>query len=98
MPRAKKAKASSDTELRELARLLGVETSYRDAFGKQQEAAPESLLRILPILGAPLQRAADAADALREHRQAMWRKGMEPVALAWDGRAEALTVRLLERQ
>ncbi len=98
MPRAKKAKASSDTELKELARLFGVETSYQDAFGKQQEAAPDSLLRILQILGAPLQRASDAADALREYRQATWRKGPEPVALAWDGRTEALTVRLPERQ
>jgi 4-alpha-glucanotransferase len=98
MPPAKKTKASSNSELKELARLLGVETAYQDVFGQQQEAASESLFQVLRILGAPLQRVADAPDALRERRKAMGSRRLEPVTLAWDGRADGITLRLPERQ
>jgi 4-alpha-glucanotransferase len=73
--------------LRELARLHGVETSYQDAFGRRVEAGPESLVPVLSALGAPLDRVEDAPEALRELRQELEERVIEPVIVAWDGKA-----------
>lgn len=97
MPPTKKARPAVDAELHELARLHGVETVYTDALGRQQEASADSLLQILRALGAPLTHLADVPQALRESRQTLWQRGLEPVALAWDGRPEPLLLRLPER-
>ncbi len=88
----------TNTALQELARLYGLQTTYDDATGRRQEISPDSLIRVLQILGAPLRRAAEAPGALRERRQALWRHALEPVSVAWDGRADGLTLRLPERQ
>lgn len=94
----KKSRSSVETDLQELARLHGVEIAYEDVFGKQREATPDSLLRVLQALGVPLQDVGDASDALRERQQTLWQRGLEPVCLAWDGRAESLLLRLPERE
>src|SRR5207302_4034994 len=39
-------------------------------------------------------RIEDAADALRHRKQHEWQRPLEPVAVAWDGRAEPLKLRL----
>ncbi|MFP5284543.1 MAG: 4-alpha-glucanotransferase, partial [Thermoanaerobaculia bacterium] len=80
-------------DLRELARLYGVETSYRDAMGGFVEAGPESLLAVLRALGAPLESADDAAEALEERRRELAERVIEPVLVAWDGRAPAAVLR-----
>lgn len=81
-------------ELRELAALYGVQTAYEDATGRRVEAAAESLLAVLPALGAPVEKPGDVADALRNRAQSHWRRSVEPVALAWNGSAAAIDVRL----
>lgn len=81
------------TDLRELARLYGVETSYDDAMGRRVEAGPESLLPVLRALGAPLESEDDVAEALEERRQELAGRIIEPVFVAWDGRAPEIVLR-----
>ena len=77
-----------------LAESYGVQTSYDDDQNRRRDASPEALLAVLRVLGAPVRRVEDAADALRQRRQQVWRRPLEPVAVAWDGRAEPLKLRL----
>ena len=71
--------------LRSLARALGVHTRYIDGLGKPVTVAPETLLRVCAALGAPLEHLADAADALRAHRDTQATRLLPPVLVAWDG-------------
>jgi 4-alpha-glucanotransferase len=80
-------------DLRELARLYGVETSYHDALGRHVEAGPESLLAVLRALGASLESLDDVAEALEERRRELAGRVIEPVFVAWDGRAPAIVLR-----
>ena len=80
-------------DLRELARLYGVETSYHDAMGRHVEASPESLLAVLRALGAPLESEDDVAEALAERRQELDERVIEPVFVAWDGRPPEMLLR-----
>ncbi|HWN42740.1 MAG TPA: 4-alpha-glucanotransferase [Thermoanaerobaculia bacterium] len=80
-------------DLRELARLYGVETSYGDAMGRHVEASPESLLAVLRALGAPLESMDDVPEALAERRQELDERVIEPVLVAWDGRAPTIVLR-----
>jgi 4-alpha-glucanotransferase len=84
------------TPLQELARSYGVQLDYWDTVGQQHHASPESLLRVLQILGAAVTRPEDAGDALRRRRQDYWRRGMEPVGVAWDGTPAEMRLRLPE--
>lgn len=76
--------------LRQLATLFGVRTSYFDIGGRRRRAEPEGLLAVLRALGAPIARIEDAPGALRERVAAQWRRGAEPVVVAWGGRAPAV--------
>lgn len=80
--------------LRQLAEAYGVYNTYYDDRGRVQEASPEALLAVLRVLGAPLGTIDDAGDALRRRRQAEWRRPLEPVLLAWDGRPGEVSLRL----
>ncbi|MGH2720421.1 MAG: hypothetical protein ACRDJO_02300, partial [Actinomycetota bacterium] len=53
-------------ELAELARLHGIQTAYRDVFGRRRVAPPGALLACLQALGAPVGDPGDVAGALRE--------------------------------
>ena len=71
--------------LHRLAALYGVQTAYYDV-RRQRKAAPAGpLLSILRRVGASVETEADIPAALRERRQALWRKMTPPVAVAWDG-------------
>lgn len=83
--------------LQELAQLHGILPAYDDATGRRREASPESLLRVLQVLGAPVGGMADVPDALRVRRRAPWERGLEPVSLAWDGEPAEVTFRLPSR-
>jgi 4-alpha-glucanotransferase len=83
-----------DEPLEQLAALYGVETAYKDAAGKSCQASPDSLVRVLHILGAALEKPDEAGDALRQRRQDLWRRPLEAVSVAWDGRLPGVTVRL----
>jgi 4-alpha-glucanotransferase len=74
--------------LHQLARLYNVETAYYDIFGRVRRPSPEGLLHILKAIGAPLDRLDDVPDALKARRQALWRRGLEPVVVAWNSLPE----------
>jgi 4-alpha-glucanotransferase len=75
--------------LRTLARTLGVHTRYTDGLGRRVVVAPETLLRVCAALGAPVERPADAAGALRA-RRAAGTGLVPPVLVAWDGVMSAI--------
>jgi 4-alpha-glucanotransferase len=88
--------ANEDDDLKTLARLYGVQTSYRDAMGNHVEARPESLLAVLQALGAPLEGPEDVPEALASRREELAERAIEPVIVAWDGRAPAIELRMGE--
>ena len=77
--------------LRSLARAMGVHTRYINGLGKRVTVAPETLVRVCAALGAPVERPADAAEALGDHREATGARLVPPVLVAWDG-ALALSI------
>jgi len=89
--------AASTRETRWLERLAhayGVQTAYSDITHRRIRVSPQTLLAVLKALGAPLEKAEDARDALREHEQARWRRPCDPVVVAWDGGSAELSLRL----
>jgi 4-alpha-glucanotransferase len=74
-------------QLRQLASLHGIRHNYRDVAGQLQEASADSLFRMLQVYGVPLDRPEDVAGVLRASRQAHWQRMLEPVVVAWEGRA-----------
>ena len=89
--------AASTREARWLGRLAhayGVQTAYSDITHRRIRVSPQTLLAVLKALGAPLEKAKDARDALREHEQARWRRPCDPVVVAWDGGSAELSLRL----
>lgn len=84
--------------LQQLARLYGIQTAYYDALGRRRQATPDSLLSALRALGAPVAGPAGVLAALRERRQEVWRRGCEPVTVAWDGEPAHLALCLPANQ
>jgi 4-alpha-glucanotransferase len=77
--------------LRELARALGVDTSYTDGLGRRVEVGDETLLRVCAALGAPVAHPGDAAEALKSLREAPPRL-VPPVLVAWNGLLDPIPV------
>ncbi len=71
--------------LRALADAMGVYTHYIDGLGRPVTVAPETLLQVCAALGAPVERPADAADALRAHKARLDEQLLPLVIVAWDG-------------
>lgn len=88
----------SRDDLKQLARLYGIQTTYRDVADRRREAKPESLLRTLQVLGVPVGRMNDVPEALRRRRRECWQTVVEPVAVAWDDRRAKIRLRLPGRQ
>ena len=82
------------TDLRQLASRYGIQTEHRDMFGKRTVASADSLIATLQALGAPIYRMEDIVAALREYEAFSWRSGLEPVAVAWDGKPGDMGIRL----
>ncbi|MEK7847847.1 MAG: 4-alpha-glucanotransferase, partial [Chloroflexota bacterium] len=80
--------------LHQLARLYGVQASYHDIAGRRQQASSEALLTVLGALGAPVGSLRDVRRALRQRRQALWQRPVEPVVVAWEGGPVSVEVRL----
>lgn len=72
--------------LADLAGLWGVQRSYRNVAGRRVQASPEALLATLSTLGAPVEGFGDLPAAIRERREAVGRRLVDPVVVAWDGR------------
>src|SRR5262249_1302850 len=81
-------------KLAELAKLYGVQTSYKDMRKQRQEASVESVLLVLRALGAPVERMGDVSAALRKRNDELKERLLEPVTLAWDGQLKVSDVHL----
>jgi 4-alpha-glucanotransferase len=86
--------ATPSDPLLQLAKLYGVQTSYYDITGNLREASAEGLLAVLRAMGAPLDHVDQASQALRQRRQAVAQRLLEPVTLAWDGRCEGVALQV----
>ena len=80
--------------LRRLARLHGVQGSYRDGRGRRRRASEVSLVRVLQALGEPLASRGDAVAALSRAQAREWDGRLDPVGVAWDGRGGRCLLRL----
>ncbi|HZD41936.1 MAG TPA: 4-alpha-glucanotransferase [Terriglobales bacterium] len=80
--------------LQSLARLYNVQADYYDIFGHHIEPPADALLRVLRILGAPAERMSDLPEALRQRRQSLWQRGIDPVIVTWDQKPLSLKLRL----
>ncbi|HET8624935.1 MAG TPA: 4-alpha-glucanotransferase [Gemmatimonadales bacterium] len=78
--------------LRSLARAMGVHTRYTDGLGRRVIPTPETLVAVCAALGAPVERPADAVNALRAHRAARKQEFLPPVVIAWDGELPPLAI------
>ena len=83
--------------LHNVARLFNIQTNTYDGYGRLMQPAPEAILCVLKILGAPVERMDDLAGALRQRRQFLMQRVIEPVLVAWDGGPLRLKLRLPSR-
>jgi 4-alpha-glucanotransferase len=79
-------------QLYRLAHLYNVETAYYDVNQRRQQVSTESLLGVLKALGAPLASISDIPSALRERKQSLRQRLIEPVTVAWNGARPAIKV------
>ena len=79
-----------------LARLYNLQTAYFDGLGQLRKAPPEAIFAVLKSLGAELASIADSdvRSAFRARRQALWRRAIEPITVAWQDRPLHLKLRL----
>jgi 4-alpha-glucanotransferase len=80
--------------LRQLARLYHVQTAYYDVSHHRQPTPADSLLAVLRALGVPLASMSGVSSALRERRQTLWRRILEPVTVVWGSERPLIRVRL----
>lgn len=80
--------------LRALARLCGVQTAYLDDRGRRRDVSPESLLAVLQALRPGIDGLSSLPAALREEQERLGNWRVEPVLVAWDGRAPTLQIQL----
>jgi len=77
--------AEGQPGLHTLARLHGIQTSYRDVAGRRVPASDTTLAALLRSLGVPVETTADRRSAVREERLRRCEQLIEPVLVAWDG-------------
>src|SRR5690349_6403817 len=80
--------------LQNLARLYQLQTVYRDGFGQMRAAPAEAILAVLKSLDAPISSQDDITGVLRQRRQELWQRRIEPVLIAWEGAPLNYKVRL----
>jgi 4-alpha-glucanotransferase len=80
--------------LHNVARLFNIQINLYDGLGRLLQPPPEAILRVLNILGAPVERMDDLAGALRQRRQLLMQRVIDPVVVAWDGAPLRLKLRL----
>jgi len=82
--------------LHELAARLGIQTAYVDMAGHRQEASDSTLMPMMRALGANVNDAGEAGDALEDMRQAKLNRWLEPVCVQWHRGPSFVTLRLPE--
>lgn len=88
---------SEHQRLHTLARLHRVQTAFHDLEGVYREARPEALLRVLRVLGAPVDGLNDVADAIRARRLQLHGELAPPAAAVWDGWRRPIKLRVPAR-
>ena len=83
--------------LHQVARLYSIQADYRDGFGQLRKAPTEAILKVLQALGAPVASFDDLPGALRQRRQTLWQRAIEPVTVAWQGGPLVIPLRLPRR-
>ena len=83
--------------LRRLAAAYGVLPSYYGVEGLSR-ARPEALLAVLRVLGAPVERIEDAADAHRKRLEDVARCLVPPVVTLWDDQPPSTRLTHFERE
>ena len=74
---------SMGPDLAALARFHGIEATYRDVEGRQQDADADVVVALLQALGVPVSSPAGAGKILREQQEAARRRLLEPVLVHW---------------
>ncbi|MFW5947184.1 MAG: 4-alpha-glucanotransferase, partial [Gemmatimonadota bacterium] len=74
---------TSPRGLHTLARLHGVQTSYRGHAGDRVTADAEVLMAVLRAMGVPVRDAAGIPAALDRRRRELCERGLEPVVVVW---------------
>lgn len=69
-----------------------------DLVGRRRRAGRDTLIAVLRALGAPVEGRGDVADALRERREEVARRLVEPVTVAWSGRVATARLTLPPRR
>ena len=87
-----------ETPLERLARRYGVLTSYRDGFQNVRKPPPETLVAILRLLGAEIERPDGAWEALSAAERQRWLEFAPPAVAAWQGSPASLMLRLPESE
>ncbi len=85
---------SMSRELRVLARLYGLQTSFRDVFGASRTTPVDAVLEILRKLGAPIHGIEDVPDVLRERRELLEKRFCQPVTVAREGEVSEVSLRV----
>jgi 4-alpha-glucanotransferase len=80
--------------IRTLARLYGVETEYEGMDSRRYTADDEALTLVLRALGAGVNGAGSAREALRDRRAELAEQVLQPVHVAWGGSLNDLPIRL----
>jgi 4-alpha-glucanotransferase len=80
--------------LEELAKSYGVQTTYYNDRGKLVTPSTDAILTVLQVLGARISKPDAAAEALRTRTQEVWRRIVDPVHVAPDGRSGDLPLRV----
>jgi hypothetical protein len=75
-----------NSDLLELSRLYGIQTSYLDMTKQAQTAHPDALLLVLKAMGADVNGMDDVPAALQSRKQELLERTVEPVMVAWDGK------------
>jgi 4-alpha-glucanotransferase len=83
--------------LHQVARLYSIQADYRDGFGQLRKAPTEAILKVLQALGAPVASFDDLPGALRQRRQTLSQRAIEPVTVAWQGGPLVIPLRLPRR-
>lgn len=86
--------ASSFGQLRSLARAYGIQTSYIDMSGHEQDASPETLRALLATFGVPAGGPQEIGRSWQESRIRVWRRWIEPIIVTWDAKPIRFEVRL----
>jgi len=84
--------ADARSDLRRLAELYGVQTSYAGADDREHPADDETLLALVRLLGAPVEGADDVPGALAATVAGRAGQPIEPVLVHWVGRTRPATV------